>query len=199
MRMLDGTSKKFFGLTLDERIDLYTSPEPMSGCWLWMGGMRNGVDTPDIKYTQDGKTTSIVVRRYNHRRFIGTPLTGLRVMQTCGVAECVNPFHQSIGKYSISTEPQQFGRKAGKTIYQRIDEMIEYEPNSGCWLWSGNHHGHGYGQTAINGKNVRIHRFQYERYKGPIPEGMVVRHKCDDGERKAVRALASGVLVPFVR
>lgn len=28
--------------TLRERFERYVSPEPMSGCWLWTGGMANG-------------------------------------------------------------------------------------------------------------------------------------------------------------
>jgi hypothetical protein len=38
----------------------------------------------------------------------------------------------------------------------------------------------GYGQKTIKGKKVHAHRDAYERANGPIPDGMVVRHTCDN-------------------
>ena len=37
-----------------------------------------------------------------------------------------------------------------------------------------------YRGLRINGKNVFLHRWVYTKCVGPIPEGMVVRHKCDN-------------------
>lgn len=36
----------------------------------------------------------------------------------------------------------------------------------------------GYGQVAFRGTMVRVHRYVWERDVGPIPEGMVIDHKC---------------------
>ena len=36
----------------------------------------------------------------------------------------------------------------------------------------------GYGMVTENGRNYRAHRFVYEKTKGRIPEGYVVRHLC---------------------
>lgn len=38
----------------------------------------------------------------------------------------------------------------------------------------------GYGQKWSNGKVRLVHRIAWEESKGTIPEGMVVRHKCDN-------------------
>jgi len=61
------------------------------------------------------------------------------------------------------------------------------EPNTGCWLWLGlirEGPRYGYGDMKMptgkrGGKARRAHRVSYEAFKGPIPEGMIVRHKCD--------------------
>lgn len=53
------------------------------------------------------------------------------------------------------------------------------EPNSGCWLWIGG----GTGECGYGLLNNRIfkqaHRASYAIFKGEIPEGMCVCHKCD--------------------
>jgi len=56
------------------------------------------------------------------------------------------------------------------------------EPNSGCWLWDGSTKKDGYGQFGIggSGKTRSAHRVSYELYKGPIPNGYFVCHKCDN-------------------
>lgn len=56
----------------------------------------------------------------------------------------------------------------------------------GCWVWdkSGPY---GYGQYTNNYKNYRAHRFSWTIYKGIIPDGLYVLHKCD--ERRCVNPL----------
>lgn len=50
--------------------------------------------------------------------------------------------------------------------------------DSGCWLWQAADNGAGYGQFWIGSKNVLAHRWSYEHFKGPIPEGLHVDHLC---------------------
>jgi hypothetical protein len=58
------------------------------------------------------------------------------------------------------------------------------EPNSGCWLWLRALNVDGYGSIAVgrastkNG-NERAHRFSWKKFKGAIPFGMCVLHRCD--------------------
>jgi hypothetical protein len=49
------------------------------------------------------------------------------------------------------------------------------ERTSDHWYWTGTIHPKGYGY--YNAK--RAHRLAYEKYVGPIPEGVIVRHSCD--------------------
>jgi hypothetical protein len=54
------------------------------------------------------------------------------------------------------------------------------EPNSGCWIWTGmRHHGSQYGVFCFRRKSVRAHRAAWEIYRGAIPSGMCILHKCD--------------------
>lgn len=53
------------------------------------------------------------------------------------------------------------------------------EKESGCWEWNGFKR-RGYGGVTINNKFAIAHRISYELYVGEIPEGMLVRHRCDN-------------------
>jgi predicted DNA-binding protein (UPF0251 family) len=47
-----------------------------------------------------------------------------------------------------------------------------------CWLWKGHVVGN-YGQFRVIDKKCRAHRVAYELWVDSIPEGLLVRHKCD--------------------
>lgn len=54
------------------------------------------------------------------------------------------------------------------------------EPNSGCWIWTGwTFNGPGYGGFDINRRGHLAHRVSWLLYRGPIPDGLSVCHKCD--------------------
>lgn len=53
------------------------------------------------------------------------------------------------------------------------------EPNSGCWLWMEGCSGDGYGAVTIRKMVHKAHRVSYMIFKGPIPEGMNLLHRCD--------------------
>ena len=53
-------------------------------------------------------------------------------------------------------------------------------PECGCWVWTGNLVGSlGYGGLRVGNKTPRAHRVSWELFRGPIPAGMHVLHKCD--------------------
>lgn len=49
----------------------------------------------------------------------------------------------------------------------------------GCHLWTGPLFQNGYGRVKYDGVEQLAHRWGYQHYVGPIPEGLVVRHTCD--------------------
>ena len=54
------------------------------------------------------------------------------------------------------------------------------EPNTGCAIFTNAWDRHGYGKAAMWGKNFTAHRLSYELAFGPIPDGLLVCHKCDN-------------------
>ena len=52
------------------------------------------------------------------------------------------------------------------------------EPNSGCWLWTANISGAGYGKYKAERRSCLAHRTAYELVKGPIPTGLQIDHLC---------------------
>ena len=63
---------------------------------------------------------------------------------------------------------------------EAFEARIEYEPNTGCWLWMGAiiPAGGGYAEISQNRKPVYVHRLMYEKHKGPIPDGLEIDHLC---------------------
>lgn len=61
---------------------------------------------------------------------------------------------------------------------------VEKQSNEECWTWHGVFTRYGYGVMNVrrNGKPFRLHahRFSYELHHGPIPEGLLVCHTCDN-------------------
>ena len=52
----------------------------------------------------------------------------------------------------------------------------------GCWAWTGWKDNDGYGKFRVGKTKTPAHRFSYEHHKGPIPDGLLVCHSCDNPE-----------------
>jgi len=79
----------------------------------------------------------------------------------------------------IKGQPKRF--YAGhNTTQNRTDIFQRYEVgDNGCWNWIGRLTPFGYApQSKIGGKAKQIHRLFYEKWKGPIPDGLVTDHLC---------------------
>lgn len=103
----------------------------------------------------------------------------------CSVDECTNPHlargycrahYKRLRKYGSPT-----GRPSRPSAEDRFDSYIH--KSDGCWQWTGGLISTGYGMFHPgHGESALAHRWAYERYVGPIPDGMVVDHTCHNGE-----------------
>lgn len=50
----------------------------------------------------------------------------------------------------------------------------------GCWEWKGYRFPRGYGRVPVGNTTVGAHVVAYETWVGPIPDGLLVRHTCDN-------------------
>lgn len=69
-----------------------------------------------------------------------------------------------------------------RTIDQIKEQLMHLsipEPNTGCYLWTSTMCKDGYGKTSYKRKTVRAHRLSFQLFKGDIPPGVLVCHKCD--------------------
>lgn len=69
---------------------------------------------------------------------------------------------------------------AESNILVRFENKFLPEPMSGCWLWMATIQPEtGYGAISRPGGVVGAHRLSWELYRGAIPDGLHVLHKCD--------------------
>lgn len=54
------------------------------------------------------------------------------------------------------------------------------ELSTPCLEWTGARFTRGYGAKKVGGRMRRVHRLEWERVHGLIPEGMCVLHRCDN-------------------
>jgi hypothetical protein len=67
-------------------------------------------------------------------------------------------------------------------IIERFEKKFIPVTDSGCWLWLASCNRRGYGQFMMTTPSVRpqlAHRVSWRLYRGEIPDGKHVLHKCD--------------------
>lgn len=67
-----------------------------------------------------------------------------------------------------------------KPLSERFWKKVDRRGASECWPWIGGCFADRYGAISVDGKPRRAPRVAYELAIGPIPEGMGIRHACDN-------------------
>jgi len=68
-----------------------------------------------------------------------------------------------------------------REVIERFWDKVGGEGPNNCWEWNGARSKNGYGRFWINGAGVHYaHRISYIMCSGPIPDGGLVLHRCDN-------------------
>lgn len=107
---------------------------------------------------------------------------GLCSVEGCDKRSRVNgycPMHASRVRRHGSPEARRWTHGTPEERFWRKTEKAAPDE---CWMWTGGGHKF-YGSFLIGGRGAPrklAHRFSYELHKGPIPDGMLVMHICDN-------------------
>ncbi len=109
---------------------------------------------------------------------------------TCTIDGCDKPIHARGWCNMHYKRWREHGDPLGgnarySTPEEAFEARTQWEPNSGCLIWTGYTDIEGYGTIYANGKMQLLHRFAWEQSNGPIPEGegphgTCVLHRCDN-------------------
>jgi hypothetical protein len=67
-----------------------------------------------------------------------------------------------------------------ESVMKRLEKYSGDKSEAGCIEWTGGKDRGGYGKMAIGLKRLSAHRVAYAMLVGPIPEGKVLMHSCDN-------------------
>lgn len=142
-------------------------------CWIWTGAM-SGAGQGIIRINNTGVSARQISWILTNGRSSDTKLTVV-----CGNPACVNPLH-----LHPITSSEIGASRGAMTTEEKILAMSSPEPMSGCWIWLGTIGKGGYGKITIgkradgSRRNTVAHLAAFELYKGKLPEGMEIDHKC---------------------
>lgn len=77
-------------------------------------------------------------------------------------------------------QPDQVSKFLSKVKRVRIVTEVDWDLGD-CWVWQRSVTAKGYGRFCVgSGKTVLAHRVSYEHYVGPLRDGFVIDHKCNN-------------------
>jgi HNH endonuclease/NUMOD3 motif len=122
--------------------------------------------------------TGIYVRTKAHRDKISAALKGNRF----GTALKGKP-------KSPETRAKMSAAQKGKPkthLFNNLHDIQQFLRNNsiwiadcGCWIWTLYCSPGGYGESSLILGEYRMHRAAYRAFKGDIPKGLYILHKCD--------------------
>ena len=162
-----------------------------------------------------GKFRYVSAHRFMYELVNGITMHPLqKVSHACGVPLCVNPHHLESPQYDAVTPDAERMRIVREELSRRrpessgdhsvpsaacIDRLwakIAVKGDDECWIWQGFRNRSGYGTQAatIDGtrKLLLAHRMVYQLAYGPIADGLVVMHSCDNRQCCNFHHLSTG-------
>lgn len=100
----------------------------------------------------------------------------------CNVPGCDR---EATGRQMCNVHYQRW-YKRGSTDLPRYEDRLKRRllakyraDNNGCWIWTGSTAHYGHGIISVHGKHALAHRISWTLHHGPIPDGVMICHKCD--------------------
>lgn len=124
------------------------------------------------RYIGTRQRSALYNRAYEY--LIGPLTEGLSVIPKCRVLGCVNPDH--LISLPINQAHEIFSYLLFQSLVRKTDN---------CWIWTGSVTKDGYGRfdcQLLTGKRkcYSAHKFSYLLNNGSVPDGLIVRHKCNN-------------------
>lgn len=98
----------------------------------------------------------------------------------CSFPECTKPHSckgYCNGHYAQMRNGKPLKALAGSSLSPKDRFMSKVEKTPTCWNWVAST-SRGYGHFPLGGTKVLAHRYAYELWVAPIPEGLAIDHIC---------------------
>jgi len=114
-----------------------------------------------------------------------------RTCEQCGAAFEAKEFFVRRGEAKYCSRPCFIESQRGRPRYsddvrrERFWAKVDRGTIDDCWEWTGARQSSqgsapGYGSVRLEGRQLSAHRIAWEYAHGPIPDGLVVCHHCDN-------------------
>jgi hypothetical protein len=155
--------------------------DAVTGCWIW----QRLVTPRRYGRMRVGHTMQYAHRVY-YERYRGPIPAGLHLDQANTIRRGNGRACRECQRQAVrESQRKRWARLAasGETYPRKLIEgfpAVDYwvDPVSGCWVWQRHLGLEGYALKRRDGKKMPAHRYYYELYKGPIPEGLLLDHLC---------------------
>lgn len=105
----------------------------------------------------------------------------------CSILDCDKPVRSNGMCSTHSGNKHKYGHAIPVRDWPLIARLMGVGwdiDERGCWIWRGSRSEKGYGLISLRRRGAtatgdRVHRLMWEMHNEPIPDGMVVRHRCD--------------------
>lgn len=101
----------------------------------------------------------------------------------CGGARVMSSssLRHDLGRKNCGNQLNHNPKYNAERIAARFMRRVNKLGPGGCWVWTGRLGTHGYGEFDLTSERPsRAHRVAYEIFVGPIPEGKMLLHSCDN-------------------
>jgi len=150
----------------------------------WRAAMQSTCSIPACNGIVRGR--GYCSKHYTRLRKYGDPMfvQKVRRMGSCSIPGC-NRTHYGLSfcrlhweRNHVNGDPLSVRSMRGATVAERLAHYSQ--PVGDCIEFTGYRDTDGYGHMSVDKNDVQAHRVSYTINVGPIPDGLIVRHKCDN-------------------